>query len=55
MQVLESSNVTLQQQTLDEIVLLQEYLSESALTTWIILQVEFVKSMKGAFISMNIQ
>lgn len=41
--------------TLDKIVLLQEDLSKSALSTWIILQVEFVKSVKCTFISMNIQ
>lgn len=41
--------------TLDKIILLQENLSEPTLATWIILQVEFVKTMKSALVSMNIQ
>lgn len=55
MRLLISFTVCLQRHTLDEIVLLQEYLSEPALTTRIILKVEFVKSMKSTFISMYIQ
>lgn len=40
--------------TLDKIILLQEDLPEPTLTTWIILEVELVKSMKSALVSMNV-
>jgi hypothetical protein len=41
--------------TLDKIVLLQENLSEPALATGIVLEIEFVKAMECVFVSMYIQ
>jgi hypothetical protein len=40
---------------LDKIVLLQENLSEPALATGIVLEIEFVKAMECVFVSMYIQ
>lgn len=41
--------------TLDKIILLQKYFSEPTLSTRIILEIKFVKAMKGAFVSMHVQ
>jgi hypothetical protein len=39
---------------LNEIVLLQENLSQPALAKWVVLEIEFVKAMKCVFVSMHI-
>lgn len=41
--------------TLNEIILFKENFPQPTLTTWIVLEVELVKAMKGALISVNIQ
>lgn len=41
--------------TLDEIILLQKYFSKPTLSARIVLEIEFVKTMKGALVSMHIQ
>jgi hypothetical protein len=39
---------------LNEIVLLQENLSQPALAKWVVLKIEFVKAMECVFVSMHI-